>query len=365
MTPPLSIKTATLILLLTNSSALAQHAAPPAAAGAAQIAAPVFEPAISAGAAAVAASEETAIIFGPSVDLPSYPLDAQTKSIKDLVHATTIEPIMSVARYAGEWIASGSDAAAFALQDAGRWVALGSSCVVSAANAMSEWIALSSSAAAVAVQDSAEWAASHANAARDAGEWVSAKSGEAVNSAVSTASATVGGLGIFGNWSGSLVKEIENHFRADGKGQFHQLVNESGFAIADVKVGMGFIPELAVEFRHERDLTAAEVQALQIKIDDHVRTASGVVGYFEALVLRRLLKAGEYSGGMRISEVHVNLFPLPGLEMLFDPFHFEKEQNEMLDEAYKLSKAELESLKVIEDRISKIETMLPVLEEKK
>jgi hypothetical protein len=93
--------------------------------------------------------------------------------------------------------------------------------------------------------------------------------------------------------------------------------------------------------------------------------ASGVVGYFEALVLRRLLKAGEYSGGMRISEVHVNLFPLPGLDMLFDPFHFEKEQNEMLTDAYNLSKADSQSLKVIEDRISKLETILPALQDKK
>jgi len=383
MTPLLWTKTATLILLLANSSVFAQDADQPAAVSAAQIAAPVSEPAIAAGAGAASTSEETAIIFGPSVDLPSYPLEPPTDSISHFLHATTIEPVMSVARYAGDWIASGSGAAAFALQDAGRWVASGSNCVASAARNLSEWFVSSSNAAALALQDTGKWVASNASAAgitgdwiasgssaavfaaRDTREWVSKNAGAAVNSAVDAASATVGGLMIFEGWSVDLVKEIESHLRADGTSEFHRLVNESGFALSDVKVGVGIIPELAVEFRHERDLTPAEIQALQIKIDDHTRTASGVVGYFEALVLRRLLKAGEYSGGMRISEVHVNLFPLPGLDMLFDPFHFEKEQNEMLADAYNLSKADSQSLKVIEDRISKIETVLPALQDKK
>jgi hypothetical protein len=350
MMPPLSTKTAALILLLTNSSAFAQTADQPAAASAAQIAAPVSEPAATAGAGAASASEETAIIFGPSVDLPSYASDAPADSVSQFLRATTVEPVIRAARYAGEWISSGSDAAVFALQGAGRWVASGSNCVARAAGTMSEWVASGSSAAVFA--------------ARNTGDWVSTNSIAAVNLAVDTAT-SVSSLTIFENWSGNLVKKIENHLRGEGAGAFHHLILESGFALTDVQVGVGIIPDLTVNFRHVRNLTPAESEVIKTKIDAHARAAPGIIGFFEAIVLRRLLKAGQYTGGMRISEVHVSLFPLPDLEVLFDPFSYENDKNQKIAGADSLSKADSQSLKAIEDRVSKIETILPALQNQK
>jgi hypothetical protein len=391
MTPPLSTTVAALIAILANGPALAQSISQYAAANAAQIVAPVAETAIAAGpsamhitapvseaaitagANAAGAGEGTEVKFAkPSTE----PMATHNDGIGHFVHTTTIQPIMKMTRYVGEWIASSSDAAAIAAKNTSQWIAASSHCVVSAARDTSEWIASSSSAAVLALQDIERWAAASASAARGTSDWVAAKSSAAVstaqdtgtwiatsssaavNTAIDAASHTFSGFSTMEDWSISVIKHVENHLRADPTSEFSVLLKESGFVLADVKVGVGVIPELAVTFRHEVDLTPEQLQAFKAKVDAYVSEAPGPVGYFEGLLLRRLLKAGEYSGGMRISEVHVDIFPLPGLEVFFDPFSIEEEQNKMLVDAYDMAKEEKGDLKSIEDRIAKIEAIL-------
>ncbi len=391
MTPAFSAKAAALIALLANGPALAEsdgrlaaasamdiaapvaEAAIAAGSSAMHLAAPVSEGAITAGAHAAGAGEGTEVKFAkPSTE----PLATHKDGIAHFVHTTTIQPIIRVARDVGEWIASSSSAAAIAAQNTGQWIAESSNCVASAARDTSEWIASSSNRALLALQDMEKWAAATASAARNTSDWVAAKSSAAVSTtqdtgawiatntsaaasvAIGAASHTFGGLSLLEDWSVSIIKQVENHLRADPDSEFAVLVKESGFVLADVKVGVGIIPELAVTFRHEEDLTPEELHAFKANVEAYVKKAPGPVGYFEGLLLRRLLKAGEYSGGMRISEVHVDVFPLPGLEVFFDPFSFEEDQKKMLVDAYGMAKEEKGDLKSIEDRIAKIEAML-------
>jgi len=391
MTPPLSTTVAALIALLAHGPALAQSVSQYAAANAVQIVAPVretaivagpsamqitapvSEAAITAGAKAAGAGEGTEVKFAkPSTE----PTATHQDGIGHFVHTTTIQPIMKVTRHVGEWIASSSNAAAIAAQNTSQWIAASSHCVVSAARDTSEWIASSSNRAVLALQDIEKWAAATASAARETSDWVVAKSSAAASTAQDTgtwiatntstaaslaigaASHTFNGLSTMEDWSISVIKHVENHLRADPTSEFSVLLKESGFVLADVKVGVGMIPELAVTFRHEEDLTPEQLQAFKAKVEAYVKKAPGPVGYFEGMLLRRLLKAGEYSGGMRISEVHVDVFPLPGLEVFFDPFSFEEEQNKMLADAYDMAKEEKDDLTSLEDRIAKIEAIL-------
>jgi hypothetical protein len=140
--------------------------------------------------------------------------------------------------------------------------------------------------------------------------------------------------------------------------EFQALMRESGFVMANVKVGLGVIPELDVEFRHERALTPEERAAFKAKVDAYVSKAPMPLSYFEKLLLRRLSKAGEMSEGMRISELHIDLVPLPGIQLFFDPLRFEEEQNKMIQDAYDFSKTGQKSLTSIEERVSKIEAMV-------
>jgi hypothetical protein len=290
---------------------------------------------------------------------------------------------MKVAQDAADWIASGSNAAAIAAKNTSQWIAESSNSVVNAARNTSDWIASSSNAVVLAFQDAEKWAAERASAARntsewvasnssaavfaaqDTGEWIAASSGAAISLVIDAASHTFHTFAALEDWSANIVRQVESHLRADPTSEFAVLVRESGFALTDVKVGVGLIPDLTVEFRRERNLDPTESQAFKTRVDAYARNAAGPVGYFEGLLLRRLLKAGEYSGGMRISEVHVDVFPLPGLQVFFDPFGFEEEENKMLVDAYDMAQAETTDLKSIEERISKIEAMLSAPQIKK
>ena len=242
------------------------------------------------------------------------------------VHTTTVQPAIDLARTSGEWIAMGSSAAAGAAQNAGQWLAANATTVVITA--------------------------------QDTGEWVVSSSSLALNTAVDTASKTFSALSSLDDWSVKLVREVENHLRADNTSEFTLLIKESGFVLANIKVEIGIIPELAVEFRHERDLNPEEGTAFKTKVQEYVKKSTGTIAYFEGLLLRRLANAGEYTGGMRISEIHVDVFPLPGMEVFFDPFRFEQQQTEMLAEAYELAEKEENTVKALKERLVKLEALV-------
>lgn len=299
--------------------------------------------------------------------------------------AVNASSAVDAAQNTGEWIASGSKTAAVAVQDAGQWVtdkasvmagaaqqtgewvATGANAVMHAAQNSGELVATGSNAAVSAAQDAGQWIAGGTQsamvAAQNTGEWVVASTGAALGATAGAVSAAVSSVTVLEDWSIGLVKKLENHLRADG--ELALLMRESGFVLSNIKVGVGIIPELDVEFRHERTLSREEIAAYKTKVNNHVSKAPAPLSYFEKLLLRRLVKAGEMSSGMRISELHIDLVPLPGLEVFFDPLRFEEEQNRMLTEAHEFAKSGEKNLKSIEERISRIEAMTSAPQAKK
>jgi hypothetical protein len=325
MTLSSATRTAAVIALLAHSPVLAQdggqHAEQTVLQIATAAAVPTFVPAVG-----VPSRPETTWMT-PAAHDGSW--TAYGTKIWTYVHTTTVQPAMNLARNSGEWIASSTSAAASAAQDAGQWLATNATTVV------------------FTVQDG--------------GGWVVTSSSSALNSAVETASATYASLTAMGNWSTGIVKQVESHLRGDGNSEFALLVKDSGFALANIRVEVGIIPELAVEFRHERNITADEDKAFQVKVSDYVKKSKGAVGYFEGLLLGRLAKASQYTGGMRISEVHIDVFPLPGLEVFFDPFRFEEEQTDMLIDAFQDAETDKTKLKALNDRVLKLEAVIATL----
>jgi hypothetical protein len=266
-----------------------------------------------------------------------------------------------------EWATSGANAASAAAQGTGAWIADGANAVMRAAQNSAELAVAGSNAAVNAAQDAGQWigggAQATVSAAQDTGQRVAAGTSAAVNATAGAASALVGGVTALEDWSIGLLRKLESHLRADG--EFAILMKESGFMLSNIKVGVGMIPELDVEFRHKRSLSREEITAYKVKINNYVSKEPKLLGYFEKLVLRRLLKASEMSGGAHISELHIDLFPLPGLEIYFDPLRFDEEQNRRSAEAYSLAKSWENNLKSVEERISRIEALAAALQTKK
>jgi hypothetical protein len=324
MAPALSTRAVALIVLLVNAPVMAQDAG--------RQADPTGLLMTAASVAAVIPVANPAMMSDRVETAPAWhsiPLAAHTDRIWSFVHTTTVQPAMNLARDSGEWIVSNSSAAVAVAQSASQWLAANAKTMV------------------FSVQDT--------------GEWVVTRSGAALDSAFDAAAGTLSSLTAVEDWSANLVREVESRLRSDGTSEFAILIKESGFALTNIKVGVGIIPELVVEFRHERRLTPDEITAFRTKVDDYARKSAWPVGYFEGLLLRQLSKAGEYSGGMRISELHVDVFPLPGLAVFFDPFRYEEEQNKMLVDAYAAAEADGKSVTSIQERIAKLESAIAAL----
>ena len=117
--------------------------------------------------------------------------------------------------------------------------------------------------------------------------------------------------------------------------EFAHLVDETGFAIADVKVGVGLIPELGMEFKHVRDLSPDELADAEIAIEEYTTGPDAKGGYLEAAILRSLVEAGKRAGDFDLNTVDIHLFPLPGLTLKFDPFDYEEHKALKLGEVLK------------------------------
>ena len=258
-----------------------------------------------------------------------------------------------------EWITSNAQAAALATQNASQWVATQTDAVVLTVQETGQWVVAYSNAAAAAAQDAGQWITVSTNAVvQDTGDWISSRSSAAANTVLAAASAAAGNLAVMEGWSEGLVKEMENRLRAHESSEFGALVKESGFTLTNIKVEIGLIPGLDAEFRHERDLTPAEMEVFRAKVVAYTSKASGVSGFFEGILLRKLLRAGEYSDTARISDIHINVLPLPALEVFFDPFRYEEQQEKMLDQAYDFAQSGASDLKSLHERLAKIEAML-------
>jgi hypothetical protein len=256
----------------------------------------------------------------------------------------SMDVIAMSADYASEWIAARSEDAATASQDAYEWLSARTSFMATAAYGATEWISETS-------QDVAE-------TAQETTDWIAAETTIAAHAATGTVNEALDGLWILEDWSEEFVDEVKKKLQEDKTSDFAKLISESGFVLTNVVVGVGMIPSLDVEFRHERDLTPEELVAFQKKVIEHAEKSSGLMGYLETILLRNLARAGQLSGGLRIGELHVDLFPFPGLALLFDPFNVEKERDEMLFGADEFTRNHASEMGVLKQRIEKLEAEL-------
>ncbi len=157
------------------------------------------------------------------------------------------------------------------------------------------------------------------------------------------------------------IHEFLQKIQADETSEFAMLVNDSGFALADVTFGMKIFPELSVHFRHVRDLTPEESVALDARIDEFISDHENGVGYIEAAVLRALVRAGEYSESLDLHGVDVSILPLPGLALQVDPFGYEQTRSTMLVEAFREAELALALEQSLEGRLDDVETFLQAI----
>lgn len=160
----------------------------------------------------------------------------------------------------------------------------------------------------------------------------------------------------------AVPNQLLNTVVADLNGeQFEEishLINQSGFAISAVKVGLTLFPHAEVHFSHVRDLSPEELQAFESQIENFLEHHKSTVGYIEVALLRGLESAGRYAASSDLAGVRVHLFPLPGITAIFDPFDYEEEHANSIIEAVEQSASALELERELEMRLMNIERHL-------
>lgn len=356
MAPRLPMTATAVLALLANNPALAedirQHAA----------ATPSGE-AIFVKSAASAVGGRADPVIEPWIIPQAAAPERCEAPLSQLVFKTTapmVSLVQSTGEGAGQWLASTANAAALLAENASQWVATNTEVVVLTVQDTGQWIASRTAAFAVMARDAGQWITVNTNSVvRGTGDWISSSSTAAANSLVSAASAVAGEWIVVEGWSESVVKEVERRLRANDSGEFSTLLKESGFVLTNINIGVGLIPELDVEFRHERSLSPEELTVFRTKVQEYVKKSNSIVGFIEGALLKKMVKAGEYSGTAHVSDIRIDLFPLPDLRVSFDPLRFQEEQDKMLAEAYDFSQSGAKDLKSLHERLLKIEAYLP------
>ncbi|MFZ9128848.1 MAG: hypothetical protein ACO20O_07175 [Pseudomonadales bacterium] len=140
--------------------------------------------------------------------------------------------------------------------------------------------------------------------------------------------------------------------------KFVDLVYDTGFALADVEVGVSLLPSFSIYFEHQRDLSVEARQEISEKKDDYMADETNNAGYLEAVVLRSLVQAGKYSGEIDLIGAHISILPLPGLSLTFDPVRVLERDEVRNDEAAKNAARALELEAELAQRLGKIEAQI-------
>jgi len=163
-------------------------------------------------------------------------------------------------------------------------------------------------------------------------------------------------------WPANAMDKFVEHMHSEGFEEFAELVDDTGFAIAEVEVSIGIIPDLAVEFKHERDLTKEELDEVENKIMEYISRQSKSAGYIESVILHNLVEAGKISARTDLSGVTVKLFPFPGLVLSFDPFGYEEREAEEIKSAFVQSNINANTQKELEKQERDLASRIEMIE---
>jgi hypothetical protein len=110
-----------------------------------------------------------------------------------------------------------------------------------------------------------------------------------------------------------VARQIER-----GDSELWSLLDAAGYGLERIHTSMGLIPSVTVGFRLERELSAADREALEEDLERYADQAGGISARLQRWVIYTLLESFE-SGGRGIERVEIQLWPLPKAEFTLSP----------------------------------------------
>ncbi|CAA7623904.1 exported hypothetical protein [Candidatus Terasakiella magnetica] len=108
-------------------------------------------------------------------------------------------------------------------------------------------------------------------------------------------------------------------YRIDHKdSEFWSLIAEAGYKLKEVETSLGMVPGVSATFQLARELSAADREALEARLEHYAEREKGLVPRLHRSILYVILDASE-AGSYRVEKLEVVLVPLPKAKFILIP----------------------------------------------
>jgi len=108
----------------------------------------------------------------------------------------------------------------------------------------------------------------------------------------------------------SLHNTKDSHFWGD--------ISDAGYDLAEIDTTVGIIPDVKLVFQSVRELSEADRDALERKLEIEEMRDKGVLPKVQRQIIRTLLEASDVSE-MRIGKLEIGILPLPSATFTMEP----------------------------------------------
>jgi hypothetical protein len=104
----------------------------------------------------------------------------------------------------------------------------------------------------------------------------------------------------------------------EDKGEFWSMLEDAGYELQYINTEVGLIPRIEATYALRRELSEADREALEKRLDLYARNDNGLIARLERAIVHSLLEASEL-GEYRISQLKVSFLPLPSAAFTLSP----------------------------------------------
>lgn len=112
--------------------------------------------------------------------------------------------------------------------------------------------------------------------------------------------------------------ETLRSIKGEGKSEFWSMLEDAGYELKEIDTEVGLIPGIEAKYLLKRELSDADREALEFRLERHAESQPGLIGMLQRTIIVALLDASEL-GEYRIEEVKIQFLPLPAASFTLAP----------------------------------------------
>lgn len=112
--------------------------------------------------------------------------------------------------------------------------------------------------------------------------------------------------------------ETLRKIKGEEKGEFWAMLEDAGYELKEIETEVGLIPGIETTYILKRELSDADREALERRLELHALNNGGLIAKLERAIIYSLLDASEL-GEYRIEKLKVKFLPLPAASFTLAP----------------------------------------------